>query len=98
VTGADAPPTPPQTTDLKYVQAWRTGGFGLVEASVPAILRELERRFGTSLRLGVPAAETETMTLHYARDARLEDVLRDICIVQGLTYRETSQGYELVRD
>jgi transmembrane sensor len=98
VTGVDAPPTPPQTTDLKYVQAWRTGGFGLVEASVPAILRELERRFGTSLRLGVPAAETETMTLHYARDARLEDVLRDICIVQGLTYRETSQGYELVRD
>ncbi len=98
VTGADAPPTEPQTTDLKYVQAWRNGGFGLVEASVPAILRELEHRFGTSLRLGVPVAETDTMTLHYARDARLEDVLRDVCIVQGLTYRETSQGYELVRD
>ena len=97
VTGTNAAPTDPQPTDLKYVQAWRDGGFGLVEASVPAILRELERRFDTSLRLGVPVAETETMTLHYARDAQLEDVLRDVCIVQGLTYRETSQGYELVR-
>jgi transmembrane sensor len=97
VTGTNAAPTAPQSTDLKYVQAWRNGGFGLVEASVPAILRELERRFGTSLRLEVPVAETETMTLHYARDVQLEDVLRDVCIVQGLTYRETSQGYELVR-
>lgn len=98
VTGKNASPIEPQTTDLKYVQAWRDGGFGLVEASVPAILRELEHRFGTTLRLGVPVAETDTMTLHYARDAHLKDVLRDVCIVQGLTYRETSQGYELVRD
>lgn len=98
VTGRNAPPTDPQATDLKYVQAWRDGGFGLAGASLPTILRELEHRFGTSLRLGVPVAETDTMTLHYARDARLEDVLRDVCIVQGLTYRQTSQGYELIRD
>ncbi len=98
MSGRNAPPSAPTLTDLKYVQAWRTGGFGLAEASLPAILRELEHRFGVSLRLKVPAAETDTMTLHYARDARLEDVLRDVCIVQGLTYRETSQGYELVRD
>ncbi|WP_240328193.1 FecR family protein [Salinibacter ruber] len=98
VSGRNAPPSAPTLTDLKYVQAWRTGGFGLAEASLPAILRELEHRFGVSLRLKVPAAETDTMTLHYARDARLEDVLRDVCIVQGLTYHETSQGYELVRD
>jgi Fe2+-dicitrate sensor, membrane component len=98
VTGRNATPTGPHITDLKYVQAWRDGGFGLAGASLPTILRELEHRFGTSLRLGVPAAGTDTMTLHYARDARLEDVLRDICIVQNLTYRETSQGYELVRE
>ncbi len=98
VSGGEASPTDPTIADLKYVQAWRDGGFGLAEASLPTILRELEYRFGTSLRLGVPVAKTDTMTLHYGRNARLEDVLRDVCIVQGLTYRETSQGYELVRD
>lgn len=97
VRGRSTGPTEPQNINLKYVQAWRNGGFGLADASLPTILRELEYRFGTSLQLEVPVAKTDTMTLHYARDGKLEDVLRDVCIVQGLTYRETSQGYELVR-
>ncbi len=96
VVGTNAP-TPPKTIALKYVQAWRDGGFAMSDASVPTILRELEYRFGTSLRLGVPVAETDTMSLYHAQDAQLEDVLRDICLIQDLTYRETSQGYELVQ-
>jgi transmembrane sensor len=97
VVGTNAP-SPPQSIDLKYVQAWRQGGFAMTGASLPAILRELERRFGTSLRLTAPVAKTDTMTLHYARNARLEDVLRDICLIQNLSYRQTSRGYELVED
>jgi len=97
VIGRAGGPSPPHSVDLKYVQAWRQDGFGAVGASLPTVLRSLERRFDTSLRLAVPVAETDTMTLHYAHDARLTDVLRDICLIQGLTYRETSQGYELVR-
>jgi transmembrane sensor len=96
VVGIDGTPTPPETINLKYVQAWRQGGFGVVGAPLPVVLRELERRFDTTLRLGVPAAETDTMTLHYARDARLTDILRDVCLLQNLTFRETSRGYELV--
>ena len=97
VVGANGTPSPPTAINLKYVQAWRQGGFGAIGAPLPTILRELERRFGTSLRLGVSPSKTDTMTLHYARDARLEDVLRDICLIQNLTFHETSQGYELVR-
>jgi len=91
-------PSPPETIQLKYVQAWRAGGFAVADASLPTVLRELERRFGVRLQLDVPPAETESMTLHYAEDAQLENVLRDICVIQGLTYRETSRGYELIRD
>jgi transmembrane sensor len=98
VTGPDGTPTVPRTINLKYVQAWRHGGFGVMGASLPTILRELERRFDTSLRLGVPTAGTDTLSLHYARDARLEEILRDICLLQNLRYQKTSQGYELVRD
>jgi transmembrane sensor len=96
VVGIGGTPTPPETINLKYVQAWRQGGFGVVGAPLPAVLRELERRFDTTLRLRVPAAATDTMTLHYARDARLTDILRDVCLLQNLTFRETSRGYELV--
>jgi len=97
VVGTQAP-TSPQTIDLKYVQAWRDGGFAIQNAALPTVLRELERRFGTPLALDVPATDTDPMTLHYAADVQLNDVLRDICVIQGLTYRETSRGYELVRD
>ena len=98
VVGEEGRPTAPRVVDLKYVDAWRQGGFAMAEASVSSILRELEHRFGTSLRLRVPAVETDTMTLHYARDAQLENVLHDICLIQNLSYRQTSQGYELVRN
>ncbi|MCS3632135.1 transmembrane sensor [Salinibacter ruber] len=95
---ADRVPTAPEAVDLKYVQAWRNGGFGIQNASLPTVLEELERRFGVLLFLRVPSADTAPMTLHYAADAELEDVLRDICVIQGLSYRKTSRGYELVRD
>jgi transmembrane sensor len=93
-----AEPAAPRPIDLKYVQAWRQGGFAMADAALPTILRELEHRFDTSLQLDVPAAQTDTMTLHYARNAQLEDVLRDICLIQNLSYRQTSQGYELVQN
>jgi transmembrane sensor len=98
VVGVDGRPTPPKAINLKYVQAWRTGGFGVIGAPLPTILRELERRFDTPLRLGVPAATTDTMTLHYAQEARLKDILRDIALLQNLTFHETSRGYELARE
>ena len=93
-----AAPTVPEIVELKYVEAWRQGGFAVFDAPLPTILRELERRFGVSLELAVPAAETEPMSLHYARDAELKDVLRDIAFTQGLSFRRTSQGYEFVRN
>ena len=92
-----AVPTIPEIVELKYVEAWRQGGFAVFDAPLPTILRELERRFGVPLTLRVPEAETEPMSLHYAQDARLEAVLRDISLSQNLSFRRTSQGYELVR-
>lgn len=96
VVGRDGTPTAPHRVDRKYVTAWRQGGFAMAGAAVPTILRELEHRFGTPVQLNVPAATTDTMTLHYARDAQLEEVLHDICLIQNVSYRETSQGYELI--
>ena len=91
-------PTRPAQVDLDHVTAWRAGGFAMQGAALTTILREMERRFDAQLDLRVPAEETETMTLHYGEEVQLEDLLNDIALVQNLKYRETSQGYELVRD
>jgi len=96
VKGRGLSPSIPQATDLKYAAAWRQGGFAVRNMPLPAVLRELEVQFGTTLRLSMPAAQTDTMTLHYARDVRLEDVLRDIAVVQNLSYRKMNGGFEFV--
>lgn len=91
-------PSAPRSVELKYVHAWRKGGFAISGAKLSTVLRELEHRFGTRLQLGDASAATDTMTLHYAPETELKDILRDICLIQNLSYRETSQGYELVAD
>jgi len=96
LSGQDAAPTAPAPLDPKYLAAWREGGFAIRNAALPAILRELEVQFGAAIRLGVPAAQTETMTLHYGRTVRLEDILRDIAVIQGLRYQQMNDGYALV--
>jgi transmembrane sensor len=95
LTGASGTPTPPTQIDLSYAEAWRRGGFAVQEASLSVTLRKLERQFGTSIRLDADTLQSRPMTLLYAQDAELEEVLTDICIVQDLTYRPTSQGYVL---
>lgn len=96
LTGQGAAPTSPEPIDPKYMAAWREGGFAIRNAALPTILRELEIQFGAAIRLGVPAAQTETMTLHYGRTVRLEDILRDIAVIQGLRYQQMNDGYALI--
>jgi transmembrane sensor len=98
VRGSRARPTPPARADLKYATAWRTGGFAVRNAALSTVLRELEARFGTSLRLapGVDTGATDSLTLFYGASAGLENILSDIGAVQNLSYRKHSQGYEFV--
>lgn len=92
VEGAERP-TAPAKLDLKYMAAWRTGGFAAQNAPLTDILRDLERQFGADLRLAEGVNPDDTLTLHYARSVQLDDVLRDICVIQGLSYRKTQGGY-----
>lgn len=96
IQGEKAAPAAPDVIDLKYAAAWRTGGFAAQDRPLPSILRDLEAQFGKDVRLQVDPSKTRPMTLHYARSVGLEDVLGDICVVQGLQYRQTQQGYVLV--
>ena len=93
----DSDPTSPSQIDFDRATAWRQGGFVMRSAPLSDILREMERRFDTQFALQVPPEETDTMTLHYGEAVQVNDLLSDIALIQDLKYRETSQGYELIR-
>jgi ferric-dicitrate binding protein FerR (iron transport regulator) len=96
VRNAEAAPTPPQPTDLAPVLAWRQDGFAVTEAPLSAVVRELERRYDTTVALHSSVARTKApLTLYYPKPTPLNTVLRDLCTALDLNYRPTSRGYEI---
>lgn len=90
-------PTAPRSTDLDRATAWIHGGFSMTAAPVNDVLRELERRFGSTIRLRASVVADDTVTLHYGSAVQVEDVLRDLALIVGLQFRRTARGYELYR-
>jgi len=85
-------------TSIERLLAWRHGGFAATARPLSALARDLERRFGRSIRLGASIAEatrSDPLTLYYTRTVDLETILHDVCMARGLTYRPTATGYVL---
>ncbi len=96
IAGAAAALTPVDTgrVAVARVLAWRRAGFAAADQPLPAVVRELERRYDAELRLA-PGTPTPALTLYYPTAAPLETILADICSAEGLRYRRTSTGYVL---
>lgn len=87
-------------TSLQRILAWRRGGFAATTRPLPALARDLERRFGRSILLDEsisPETRSNPLTLYYSQGATLETILHDISMARGLTYRPTANGYVLAR-
>ena len=96
VQGGQAAPTPPRSTRLDPVLAWRQNGFAVTETPLAAVAQELERRYDTSIRLHASVTRTNApLTLYYPKPASLPTILRDLCTALDLNYRPTSRGYEI---
>lgn len=96
VRGADAAVAPADTgrVAVARVLAWRRAGFAVTDRPLPAVARELARRYDTTVRLA-PGTPAYALTLYYPTAAPLETILADICSAEGLRYRRTSTGYVL---
>jgi ferric-dicitrate binding protein FerR (iron transport regulator) len=96
VRDAEAAPTPPRSTKLAPVLAWRQNGFAVTDMPLANVLRELERRYDTSIRAHASVTRTNApLTLYYPTPTSLNTILRDLSTALDLNYRPTSQGYEL---
>ena len=96
VTDEQAAPTPPQSSRLDPVLAWRQNGFAVTETPLATVTQELERRYDTSIRLHRSVTRTNApLTLYYPKPAPVTTILRDLCTALDLNYRPTSRGYEI---
>lgn len=95
--GVESPaPEPPAAVEVGAIAPWRSGGLTLVDRSLPAIFQELERVYGTSIRMGSGARESEgRVSLYYPGPVALERVLEDVTTARGLRYREVAGGWEV---
>lgn len=88
--------TPPRSTELKSVLAWRQNGFAVTNTPLTQVTRELERRYDTPIRLHASVTRTKApLTLYYPNPTPLSTILRDLCTALDLNYRPTSRGYEV---
>lgn len=89
-------PSQPQATDLSQASAWRTGRFVFVDEPLSAILAEIERRFGVTVRAGEPAILDDRLSLAYEDPASAQAILSDIASSYSrYQYRRITGGYEL---
>jgi ferric-dicitrate binding protein FerR (iron transport regulator) len=96
VASPDAAPSPPESTPVKHVLAWRNNGFAARAEPLAAVLQDLERRFDTTLRLHESVEETQApISLYYPEATDLETILHDLCTARDLNYRPTSRGFEV---
>lgn len=86
---------PESAAPLEHVLAWRERGFAAVDRPLGAILDEVERRYGVTIAPRTGVDLTEPMSLFYLRGGTVDQILRDVCLIQGCTYRETSRGFAL---
>ena len=96
IASGSAVPAAPTEVEVGAIAPWRSGGLTLVDRPLPAIFRELERVYGTSIRMAPGARESDgRVSLYYPGPVALERVLEDVTTARGLRYREVAGGWEV---
>jgi len=96
VPDATTAPTPPQSTSVKHILAWRDNGFAARAQPLADVLSDLERRYDAVLQIHSSVQRTRApISLYYPGPTDLETILHDLCTARNLNYRPTSRGFEL---
>ena len=80
---------------IQRIGAWRGGGLVAVDEALGTILEELALRYDVPVRVAPSADASGRLNVYYRELDSLESVLSDLAIQQGLSYRRTSDGWEV---
>jgi len=77
------------------IGAWRSGGLVAVDEALTGILDELTLRYDVPVDLAPGTDGSARLNVYYRELGTLETVLSDLATQQGLSYRRTSDGWEV---
>ena len=88
-------PASPNQEAVMAATAWRNDELFFKGQWLGVILEDLERRYAVALMADPQTLARKEMTLVMRYPTTVETVIRDICTVLNLNYRETANGYEI---
>lgn len=88
-------PSVPDPVPASETAAWRDNVLVFHERPLFLIFRDLERKYNVNIDLETDEVAYDTLTGYYAEVKGIESVLEDICMVKGLLYSETANGYRV---
>jgi len=92
----DEPAAPESVSPEKFL-GWRNNMLIFNEKPLIVIINELERKYNTRIELEESEFAYETLTTYYTENRDLESVLKDICLVKGLRFAATTDGYRIYK-
>ena len=97
VTGDTTRATPPTAIPLDRALSWRSGGISFANQPLGSVLRTLERRFDLRIQLAETDLTDRAVTYLNPQPTSAASVLSDVCHVLDLRYRQTADGYVVLR-
>ena len=93
VTIASDVPTEPQDVSIDRVTSWLDNRFAFEERTLIEIIGELERRFDIDVNVQPTEILDDTLTVYYSSRVSAEQIIQDICVSKGLSYRAKNGGF-----
>lgn len=90
-------PTDPKAVTIDQILGWRDQKLIFNNKPLGVIFKELERRFDVEIQLKSTGIIHETLTTYYAEPQDVASILKDICMVKGLRYAKTANGYQVYK-
>lgn len=91
-------PSDPERVSIDRVMGWRENMLIFNNKPLSVIFNELERKFDVQIDLQDPRVGRETLTTFYAEPQSIDSVLSDICMVKGLRFAETRNGFRVYKN
>ncbi|MDR8390360.1 DUF4974 domain-containing protein [Aliifodinibius sp. S!AR15-10] len=86
-------PTEPDNTSLENTLSWMENRFMFENRPLYQIIPELERRFNISIDVRADRIMNDSLTIYYSNQVKAEEIIKDICLSQGVTYRAMNNGF-----
>lgn len=86
-------PSQPDKASIENTMAWMGNRFMFENRPLYQIIPELERRFDITIEVKASRILTDSLTIYYSNNIEAEQIINEICLSQGVSYRAINNGY-----